>query len=427
MIWGITTWLPFCLVRNITSNRSARDYIPPPDSHIRHIYQLNSWWRYVNFTAHRDNMTNCYVCSHMPHSSTHDILWPYSIDPNKTKCLAGNHDGSVNCSGLTDLLAWPQQMQPLKSHIPTSHLPPSTFPICVVGNGSTPVGELPYTLCNKTYSFCPPVNETAHLLCMLNTTCSSDSSTLQTYWKRDASYAIHDPHTNTTQPCWDLAPSQLGTRVLTDWYWLCGQRAYPSLPPHWGGLCALVMLSDHTFYMQRIDQHPSSRTKRQLDRAKFRQSFFPGIGVAEIRNHVEINRYALLEFINTSIASETAMAEEVNSIRIMVLQHRQILDLLTASQGDVCKIIGETCCTYIPDHAGEGKTIQLAIQNLTALQTYVRQYTHRAELGFDPLSCPTRFESELLVFSPLCIPVSMRETSHCLRSSVVNYLRSLER
>uniref|UniRef100_A0A3P9JE44 Uncharacterized protein n=1 Tax=Oryzias latipes TaxID=8090 RepID=A0A3P9JE44_ORYLA len=39
----------------------------------------------------------------------------------------------------------------------------------------------------------------------------------------------------------------------------------------------------------------------------------------------------------------------MSAIRTMVLQNRLVLDLLTASSGGVCKMVGDTCCTFIPD------------------------------------------------------------------------------
>ncbi|XP_006810342.2 tripartite motif-containing protein 16-like protein [Neolamprologus brichardi] len=59
----------------------------------------------------------------------------------------------------------------------------------------------------------------------------------------------------------------------------------------------------------------------------------------------------------------------------MVLQNRLTLDLITASQGGVCKLIGETCCTFIPDGYTTGGDISEALQNLTALQKYVADHT----------------------------------------------------
>lgn len=63
----------------------------------------------------------------------------------------------------------------------------------------------------------------------------------------------------------------------------------------------------------------------------------------------------------------------------MVLQNRVALDLLTASNGGVCKMIGDTCCTFIPDETGTDGDIYKALQNLTELQQYVKDLTPGAE------------------------------------------------
>lgn len=108
---------------------------------------------------------------------------------------------------------------------------------------------------------------------------------------------------------------------------------------------------------------------------KLGHGLFPWIGVGEVCDHVEINRYALLRLINATIEAATGNKAEFDALRQMVMQNREVLDLLTASQGGVCKIIGQTCCTYIPDESGDGGTITMALQNLTALQKYVDDHT----------------------------------------------------
>lgn len=109
--------------------------------------------------------------------------------------------------------------------------------------------------------------------------------------------------------------------------------------------------------------------------AKFFQSLIPHIGVAEVRDHVEINRYALLRHINLTKTLGTALAEEQKAIRTVVLQNQLTLDLITASQGGVCKLIGETCCTFIPDGYTTGGDIYEALQKSTTLQKYVADHT----------------------------------------------------
>uniref|UniRef100_A0AAX7U895 Uncharacterized protein n=1 Tax=Astatotilapia calliptera TaxID=8154 RepID=A0AAX7U895_ASTCA len=347
-------------------------------------------------------------------------LWPYSIPEDRSWCLLGlaTHPGygtlwskanysipakatwrsssltNVHCSGQINLLTWPQVSDPLPDVILLNKLNASQLPVCVMNNGSRAVGELPTHLCKYIYTFCPPRNERKCMACSTNTTCASNATLMSLNCCSDYSYRM--PLQTKTQyqtGCARTAPSSRGTRVLADWYFLCGNKAYLSLPEGWGGLCALVQLSDHVFFMQSVAHHPSSRQRREVDIAysfgitvdtgvpgefriwgggvKFLQSLIPGIGVAEVRDHVEINRYALLRHINLTKTLGTALAGEQKAIRTMVLQNRMTLDLLTASQGGVCKLIGETCCTFIPDGYEAGGDIYEALQNLTVLQQYV--------------------------------------------------------
>lgn len=379
----------------------------------------------MNTTAHINNKTNCYACAHMPLSTHSSGLWPYSITESETVCLLalathpgvkrtwntanfsiplnlnGKIDspvaGKVNCSGKTDLLTWPQVPDPLPDIILLNKLEAGQLPMCFKGNGSAQVGDLPWHLCNVTYSFCPRLNRISCLTCLKNARCANDEIQRAADCAFDTSYqmTLTEGRQDVTK-CSTIAPTPKGTRVLADWYFLCGHKAYPSLPAKWGGLCTLVKLSDHVFFMERIEHHPGSKTKRDVQSAstkltdlsevpwefriwgpgaKFLQGLFPWIGVGKVGTHVEINRYALLRHINWTQTLGTALAEEQKAIRTMVLQNRLTLDLITASQGGVCKLIGETCCTYIPDGYTSGGDIYEALQNLTTLQKYMMNST----------------------------------------------------
>lgn len=65
-----------------------------------------------------------------------------------------------------------------------------------------------------------------------------------------------------------------------------------------------------------------------------------------------------------------------------------MLDFLTASQGGVCKIIGSTFCTFIPDETGTGGTIHDTLHDLEELKHYVDSATHGSQ-PFDFPSCLT--------------------------------------
>uniref|UniRef100_A0A3B3I7X7 Uncharacterized protein n=1 Tax=Oryzias latipes TaxID=8090 RepID=A0A3B3I7X7_ORYLA len=94
---------------------------------------------------------------------------------------------------------------------------------------------------------------------------------------------------------------------------------------------------------------------------QFGQPLFPWIRVAEVRDHIEINRYSLLRLLNTTYKFSNASAAEMSAIRTMVLQNRLVLDLLTASSGGVCRMVGDTCCTFIPDSTSDGQDISTAL------------------------------------------------------------------
>lgn len=64
--------------------------------------------------------------------------------------------------------------------------------------------------------------------------------------------------------------------------------------------------------------------------------------------------YRLLQLTNLTVNATSSIRQELTAVRYMVLQNRMVLDLVTASQGGVCHIVGTSCCTYIPDNDADG-------------------------------------------------------------------------
>ncbi len=91
--------------------------------------------------------------------------------------------------------------------------------------------------------------------------------------------------------------------------------------------------------------------------------FVPGIGVASLMEGVQVTRYELIYFINRTKIMMEGIKEELRGLRLTALQNRLVLDQLTAER--VCVIVGETCCTYIPDNGNEGHVIEEGIKKLT--------------------------------------------------------------
>ena len=59
--------------------------------------------------------------------------------------------------------------------------------------------------------------------------------------------------------------------------------------------------------------------------------------------------YNQQRFVNYSRDALTGMSEQLEATFGVSRQNRLALDMLLASQGDVCKMFGKQCCTYIPN------------------------------------------------------------------------------
>ncbi|XP_059509499.1 endogenous retrovirus group PABLB member 1 Env polyprotein-like [Stegostoma tigrinum] len=184
---------------------------------------------------------------------------------------------------------------------------------------------------------------------------------------------------------------------LNGTYWVCDTRAYPylpgeqhehhgaqgsgierTLPPEqkgWSGCCYLAYLVPHVHIPKQV---PWTRKERGKKRRKPRKvtetdrlfwTLFPPYGAA--RAGVEIQQLAasLEELANgTAIAlSETqtqvrALTTEMIALRLVALQNRMALDFILAEKGVTRALIGNECCTSVPDES----------QNITNLSQHIR-------------------------------------------------------
>ncbi|XP_069093476.1 syncytin-2-like [Pleurodeles waltl] len=197
------------------------------------------------------------------------------------------------------------------------------------------------------------------------------------------------------------ADMQGGTSSLMDHYWMCGARLHMQLPPNWNGLCSLVTLHIPSLVIPGVDisqlhDHPMSRpttllhhyrTKRAAeflgtevwkdvpqehrlfnDAQIFFGSILPFIQVKATARWLQITRFELMKTINATEDGFNAIKEELRALRLMIIQHRYVLDLVTAMEGGVCKKIGLACCTYVPANDADNGTLTQAIQTLHDLQ-----------------------------------------------------------
>uniref|UniRef100_A0A8C6SQ21 Envelope protein n=1 Tax=Neogobius melanostomus TaxID=47308 RepID=A0A8C6SQ21_9GOBI len=384
---------------------------------IMYHYQANMWWRYINYTAHLTNNTDCYVCTHLPVSTTHTGI--YATTPNDTQILClvalsihpgqwrdlASGDMSVPaqlpkegllkdtpCHAELDLLTWPQLGDPL---VMEDIIEPHDYIVCYTGNGTTNVGHIEKNHCRNMLTFCPPIDEPTYYACLNNDSCWQDTQAREAAKVMNKDFALWCA-TSLGCRCSRVAPiTHVGTRVLSDWYWLCGHAIYTNLPPHWGGTCTIVELHQPIMYIPKDKLHTVHETVQTANRRRGKRdvlfdrgvpydqrifntgqriamALFPNFGISDLRTEVEYNRWRLLGFMNTTIVAFNATNEELKALRTMVLQNRVVLDLLTASTGGVCAQIGTGCCTFIPDNSGDGGLITQAIKDMVQARDEVQ-------------------------------------------------------
>ncbi|XP_069510054.1 uncharacterized protein [Ambystoma mexicanum] len=181
-----------------------------------------------------------------------------------------------------------------------------------------------------------------------------------------------------------------GTAVIMDDNWACGSKAYIRLPKDSGGICTIVNVHVPALVIPKgdlnIDSFPKAeahlrrrrsvelinRTKREnyfsaksieafdaipYEHRLFSQTssvftmiFMPKIQVGANTKWSQITRWELLQTINTTIKGFNAIREEQRAVRLMALQNKYVLDMITAMDGGDCAKIGESCCTFKPSH-----------------------------------------------------------------------------
>ncbi|KAL4008752.1 hypothetical protein ACER0C_002604 [Sarotherodon galilaeus] len=167
------------------------------------------------------------------------------------------------------------------------------------------------------------------------------------------------------------APSN-GTYWVQGMAWLCGQRAYFILPPGWTGTCTPIFISDHTFRMSAVNSSQTTRRRRDVSTVqphdpiygsdvpegfklwttgqKVLHSLFPWVGNGKNMLRIETLDYRFGLFLNASCKINNQQNEEIDALRITVMQHRVALDMILAEKGGLCILFNNTCCTYIPDN-----------------------------------------------------------------------------
>ncbi|NXV25133.1 ERVV2 protein, partial [Cepphus grylle] len=83
----------------------------------------------------------------------------------------------------------------------------------------------------------------------------------------------------------------------------------------------------------------------------FVRALFPSLGIIQLEKAI-VNLSAEMEIIaNTTVDAILGLQKEIQSLREIVWQNREALDILTAHTGGVCTLINTSCCAYV-DQSG---------------------------------------------------------------------------
>lgn len=179
-------------------------------------------------------------------------------------------------------------------------------------------------------------------------------------------------------------------------FWLCGERAYVSLPGDWKGSCTLGIIRPSFFLLShkygqelsiplyddlgRKKKHLAGGTQKRDDEGWAPERIIPTYGLATWAQDGScrywtpiyvLNRIIRLQAVLEIITNQTALALDLitaqqKQMRSAIYQKRLALDYLLAEEGGVCgKFNSSECCIEIDDHGKAIKNITKTIRKLT--------------------------------------------------------------
>ncbi len=193
--------------------------------------------------------------------------------------------------------------------------------------------------------------------------------------------------------------------VVADQFWLCGNEILRStLPKPWKGRCARVQAITEIVLIPPLKDDDTSLGDNKIGRQKRAYTPDPAIKIDDIgqprgiptefkaRNEVAAGFEAILpiiglvknaewinyifynqqRFINYTDDALSALGEQLKATSQMTWQNRQALDWLLAEKGGVCALIGEMCCTFIPNNTAPEGSFTLAMNKLKRLRQEVK-------------------------------------------------------
>ena len=138
----------------------------------------------------------------------------------------------------------------------------------------------------------------------------------------------------------------------------CGKSAYTVIPVNASGICYLAHLIPPSRVVDKITIHDILQSQTSTHHHRKREVgeveqwigvILAPLGIRNLQKDAAAIRQAFEQTSNQTLKTIQAIQTELTATRELALQNRMALDLLFASQGGTCKIIGKECCIYISD------------------------------------------------------------------------------
>ena len=167
-----------------------------------------------------------------------------------------------------------------------------------------------------------------------------------------------------------LSPQQLSRDLPSGVVLACGHTAYNYVPERKAATCYLARLvpmirTVSLPEMQTMHGHHAIHRRSPTALQRFFGILIPHYGVYLNQQEQEAMSRALEAHINSTDKVVTAVSQQLEEVTKVALQNRLALDVILASSGGVCKIIGSECCSYI--HSANQSVEDFHVENKKAL------------------------------------------------------------
>lgn len=357
-------------------------HISDPREH--HEFASNLWYKTIRSWVHASSSnTSCYACTLFPHTTSSALpISPRPLTQNEWYCsLLSMTNLTYTATGwpVTPTLSEPcTAYSNLRVRFSSGHNLTATStdflrPVATLQPSS--VTDLTHLLCVTRSRTVGSIflGHTSGCLATAKNTCGYP---FPTHKKSPCllpnSPFVYSPslfpNSTSLPPKFLTWPSDCGFGSPYSALWLCDHSLFQGLPPNWSGTCALVdikpqvMILSELFHTTHHYPHyrrpsPSHVAKRSATvmispADKFGSGLFPWYGTVNNAHHIDKLHIRLENLTSLFTESLNTLSPFVIATRNMLMQHNMALDVILASVGGLCHVIGPHCCTYIPDISG---------------------------------------------------------------------------